>query len=101
MNPMNIVIDASQVTPLAELAPDLARQYGWKSYSVEGDTIYFSAESGSGPVEGRLELSGFAYDLETDEPLDEWNVNWDEDFDAWSNHVWAEDEKGNTVMLHD
>ena len=32
---------------------------------------------------------------------DELNVDWDEDFDGWSNHVWAEDEDGNTVMLHD
>lgn len=27
--------------------------------------------------------------------------SWGEDFDEWSNHVWAEDEDGNTVMLHD
>ena len=52
-------------------------------------------------MNGRLETTGFAYDADTGDALDEWNVNWDEDFDAWSNHVWAEDKNGQTVMLHD
>jgi hypothetical protein len=52
-------------------------------------------------VNGRLETTGFAYDADTGDNLDAWNVDWDEDFDAWSNHVWAEDKNGHTVMLHD
>lgn len=96
-----IFIDEDQVTTLAELAKELAGMYGWTSYTVKGSDIYFKASSAGERVNGRLELSGFAYDADSGEEIDEWNVDWDEDFDAWSNHVWAEDEDGNTVMLHD
>lgn len=98
---VKVSLPADQVTTLEELAKDLARIYGWKSYAVDRGEIRFEAESGGEAVNGILETSGFAFDAETDEPLDEWNVDWDEDFDAWSNYVWAEDEDGNTVMLHD
>ena len=96
-----ILIDEDQVTTLTQLAKELADMYGWTSYEVAGDVIYFKANADGEPVNGRLETSGFAYDADTGDDLDEWNVDWDEDFDAWSNHVWAEDEDGNTVMLHD
>lgn len=96
-----IKIAADQVTTLKELAKELAKRYGWESYKVRGDTIYFKAESDGKKVNGWIDLSGFAYDAETEEDLDEWNVNWDEDFDGWSNHVWAETKDGETVMLHD
>jgi len=96
-----ILIDEDQVTTLTQLAKELADMYGWKSYEVEGGVVYFKANADGEPVNGRLETSGFAYDADTGDDLDEWNVDWDEDFDAWSNHVWAENENGETVMLHD
>lgn len=96
-----VLIDEAQVTTLKELAVTLAAQYGWTSHEVEGDTIYFKANADGEKVDGRIDLSGFAYDVDSGEPIDAWNVDWDEEFDAWSNHVWAETEDGETVMLHD
>ena len=104
-----IKIEDENVTTLRELAEKLADMYGWKSYEVANhavnfkeDVIYFKALGGDGKeVHGMIDTTGFAKDVVSGKPLDEWNVNWDEDFDAWSNHVWAEDENGNTVMLHD
>lgn len=95
-----ILIDEDQVTTLAELAKELAKTHGWKSHEVEGDTVRFETDDGA---KHRVDASGFAQTLEDGEWVDddELNVDWDEDFDAWSNHVWAEDEDGNTVMLHD
>ena len=95
-----ILIDEDSVSTLAALAGELAKMYGWKSYKVEGDAIHFETNDGA---KHRVDTSGFAQTLEDGEWVDddELNVDWDEDFDAWSNHVWAEDEDGNTVMLHD
>jgi hypothetical protein len=95
-----ILIDEDQVVTLAELAKDVADAYGWTSYEVGADVIYFKANADGEQVNGKVELSGFAYDVDSGEPIDEWNVDWDEVFDGWSDHVWAEDEDGNTVMLH-
>ena len=105
----NVKIDEDQVSTLKELAAQLASMYGWTSYEVANhavnfkeDVIYFKAIGEDGKeVHGVIDTTGFANDVVSGEPLDEWNVDWDEDFDAWSNHVWAEDEDGNTVMLHD
>lgn len=96
-----ILIDEDQVSTLNGLAKELAGMYGWKSYEVDGDTILFNTEDGR---KHRVDTSGFAQTLGDNGEWnddDELNVDWDEDFDAWSNHVWAEDEDGNTVMLHD
>ena len=95
-----IFIDEDQVTTLADLAKHLSGLYGWKSYEVEGNVIRFDAGDGK---KHRVDTSGFAQTLEGDEWVDddELNVDWDEDFDAWPNHVWAEDENGDVVMLHD
>lgn len=95
-----ILIDEDQVTTLKELAKSLAKSFGWKSHRVEDDVIYFKTDDGK---QRRVDTSGFAQVLEGDEWVDddELNVDWDEEFDGWSNHVWAEDENGNTVMLHD
>ena len=95
-----IFIDEEQVSTLEELAETLASQYGWTSYMVDGDEIYFKANADGEPVDGRLEITGHAYDIKSGEPLDEWDVCWNEIFDAWSDYVWAEDENGRTVMLH-
>jgi len=95
-----IRIEENQVTTLKELAERLADIYGWTSYEVASDVIYFKANADGEPVNGRLEMSGFAYDTDTGDELDAWSVDWDEDFDAWSDRVWAKDEDGNTVMLH-
>lgn len=94
-----ILIDEDQVTTLAELAKDLAGMYGWTSHEVKGDTIYFDTDDGA---KHRVDASGFAQTFEDGEWVDddELNVDWDEDFDAWSDHVWAKDEDGNVVMLH-
>ena len=101
-----IFIDEDQVTTLAELAKELAPMYGWTSYVADGQEIRFTAKASDDlddgkTVNGILETSGFAYDADTGENIDDFNVDWDEDFDGWSNHVWAEDENGNVVMLHD
>ena len=96
-----ILIDEANVATLGELAEELAKTYGWTSYEAAADVIYFKASADGEPVNGRLETSGFAYDVDTGDSIDAWNVDWDEDFDKWSNRVWAEDEDGNTVMLHD
>ena len=94
-----ILIDEDNVSTLAQLAKELARIYSWKSYEVEGDTIRFETDDGA---KHRVDTSGFAQTLEDGAWVDDddLNVNWDEDFDVW-NYVWAEDEDGNTVMLHD
>ena len=103
-----ILIDEDQVSTLKELAESLAGIYGWTSYEVANhavnfkeDVIYFKALKLGREVHGMIDTTGFAKDVVSGEPLDEWNVNWDKDFDKWSNHVWAKDENGNTVMLHD
>lgn len=95
-----IFIHEDNVATLSELAEELARIYGWTSYEVKGDTICFETDDGA---KHRVDTSGFAQTLENSEWVDddELNVNWDEDFDGFFNHVWAEDENGNTVMLHD
>ena len=96
-----ILIDEDSVTTLAELATELKRSRGWKSWIVDGGSIEFTVEEDGKDRRYRIEPSGFAYDAETEEEAEEHDVNWDEEFDGWSNHVWAEDEKGNVVMLHD
>ena len=98
-----ILIDDDQITTLAELAKDLAKSHGWKEYEVDngkGEIKFVSSEG----VKCVVDTSGFAQQVMDDGTLEDWddeNVDWDEDFDRWSNHVWAEDEDGNTVMLHD
>ena len=98
-----ILIDDDQITTLAELAKDLAKSHGWKEYEVDngnGEIKFVSSED----VKCVVDTSGFAQRITDDGILEDWddeNVNWDEEFDGWSNHVWAEDEDGNTVMLHD
>lgn len=94
-----ILIDEDNVSTLAQLAKEHARIYSWKSHEVEGDTIRFETDDGA---KHRVDTSGFAQTLEDGAWVDDddLNVNWDEDLDVW-NHVWAEDEDGNTVMLHD
>lgn len=103
-----ILVDEDKVSTLKELADELAKMYGWTSYEVANhavnfkeDVIYFKALKLGNEVHGMIDKTGFAKDVVSGEPLDEWNVNWDEDFDEWSNHVWAKDEDGNTVILHD
>ena len=104
-----IKIEDENVTTLKELAEKLADMYGWKSYEVANhavnfkeDVIYFKALGEDGKeVHGVIDTAGFAKDVVSGKPLDEWNIHWGEDFDAWSNRVWAKDEDGNTVMLHD
>lgn len=98
-----ILIDDDQITTLAELAKDLAKSHGWKEYEVDngkGEIKFVSSEG----VKCVVDTSGFAQRVMDDGTLEDWddeNVDWDEEFDGWSNHVWAEDEDGNTVMLHD
>ena len=95
-----VLIGEDNVSTLSELAEELAKMYGWKSHEVEGDVIYFETDDG---VKHRVDTAGWAQTLEDGEWVDddELNVDWDEDFDEWSSRVWAEDEDGNTVMLHD
>ena len=95
-----ILIDEDNVSTLGELAEALAKMYGWKSHEVKGDVIYCETDDG---VKHRVDTAGWTQTLEDGEWVDddELNINWYEDFDEWSNHVWAEDEAGNTVMLHD
>ena len=95
------ILDTNQVTPLKELAEILAANHGWRSYRVLGKSVYFTAGFDKDLVNGKIYLSGFAYDAKTGAPLEDQNVLWDEEFDGWSNYVWAEDVDGNTVMLHD
>ena len=97
----NVQLEDDQVSTLAELAETVANSYGWISYEVGDHEIYFKAQADGEEVNGRLEPSGFAYDVDSGEPIDEWDVNWDEIFDGWSNHVWALDGEGRTVMVHD
>ena len=97
-----ILIDEDQVTPLAELAKDLAKSHGWKEYEIDNGNGEIKFVSSDG-VRCAVDLSGFAQrvlDDGTREDWDEENVDWDEEFDGWSDHVWAEDEDGNAVMLH-
>ncbi len=95
-----VLVEDDCVSTLSELAESLADMYGWTSYEVAGDTIYFKANADGEPVDGRLDLSGFAYDADTGERIDAWDVDWDECFDQWSNHIWAEDENLEVVMIH-
>ena len=109
---VKVTFSESEVSTLAELAEELKEMYGWKSWRISenGANIVFSAkDSEDGEVkEGYVGPSGFAYRLEEDpddrfgeeDGWDEYNVNWDEDFDGWCNHVWGADEAGNTVMVH-
>ena len=104
-----IFIDEDRVSTLKELAENLASMHGWKSYEVANhvvnfkeDVIYFKALDEDGKeVHGMIDATGFAKDVVSGKPLDKWNVDWDKDFDKWSNYVWAKDEDGNTIMLHD
>ena len=105
-----IAFSESEVSTLAELAESLAPRYGWQKWRAEGGNIVFEAKDSDGSLrEGYVGPSGFAYRMEDDEEDwfsgdDEWpeyDVNWDEDFDGWNNHVWGEDENGDTVMVHD
>ena len=98
---IKILVDEDSVTTLADLAADLARSRGWKSWIVDGGGIEFTVEEDGKDRRYRIYPSGFAYDAKTEEEAEKHDVNWDEEFDGWCNHGWAEDEKGNVVMLHD
>ena len=95
-----VLIGEDNVSTLGELAEKLAKMYGWKSHEVKGDVIYCETDDG---VKHRVDTAGWVQTLEDDEWVDddELNIDWDKDFGEWSNRVWAEDEDGNTVMLHD
>lgn len=97
-----IQIDEDQVTTLEEVAKTLSEDYGWTKYVVEPNHIEFWAKDSEGKeVHGTVDSSGFAYDFDDpDEPLDEFEVDWTESFDGWSDIVWAYDADGRTVMLH-
>jgi len=109
---VQVTFSESEVSTLAELADELKEMYGWESWRISenGANIVFTAkDSEDGKVkEGYVGPSGFAYRLEDDpddqygeeDDWDEYNVNWDEDFDGWCDHVWGTDEDGNTVMVH-
>ena len=97
----NVQIEDDCVTTLAELAEELKKLYQWDRYEVADDHIKFWAKDGGREVAGQVDSTGFAVDQETGEDLDEFDVNWDEDFDGWSNRVWAWGEDGRLVMLHD
>ena len=97
-----IKVDDDQVTTFEELAETLARAYGWKEYKTDAKNgrITFTTSDG---VKCVVDESGFAQRVKDDRTLEDWddaNVDWDEVFDGWSDHVWAEDEDGNAVMLH-
>lgn len=97
----NIKFDDEQVSTLKELGEILAGQYGWTWWEAEKDCIVFKAKNADGAqVDGRLEPSGFAYDVYTEEQIDEFAVDWNEVFDGWSDYVWGEAEDGSTVMVH-
>ena len=96
-----VLVDADCVTSLKELAKELADQYGWTSYEVAKDFVNFKAKVKGRVVNGKVELSGFAYEQKTGKRLEAFDVDFDECFDGWANHVWGEDEDGNAVMIHD
>lgn len=102
-NNIAVIVPSDQVTSLNDLAKDLAKYRDWKRWKVLKDEIHFWPEDRPG-LECCVDTSGFAFYRDGAGewvPSDEDNVDWDQEFDAWSNHVWAEDANGNTVMLHD
>ena len=97
---MNVIVDDDQVIALPRIAEQLADMFGWKEHAESSDVIYFRAGADGGDVGGRIDLSGRAYDADTGERLDMWDVDWGECFDGWSDMVWARDANGNAVMIH-
>lgn len=98
---MTVIIDDDQVSFLEELAEDMARRRGWKHFDVVDDTVVFTSSEG---YECKVDTTGFAMRRNKDgewEDYDEENVVWDDEFDGWSNHVWAELPDGTCVMIHD
>lgn len=98
---MTIIVDDDQVAFLEELAEELAGRRSWKCFDVVDDTVLFTNREG---YECRVDTTGFAMRRDKDgdfEEYDEENVVWDDEFDGWSNHVWASLPDGTCVMLHD
>ena len=84
---MKIEIPNSQVMKFDEVVEVVARAYGWTKYKTD-------------PKNGSVEYVGSDGQTHTTDTSDE-SVEWIELLDAWSNHVWAKDEDGNVVMIHD
>ena len=95
------ILDDDEVMTLEDVAAELHEMYGWKSHETDAQkgVIRFVTD------EGRtfdLEKSGFAYEVvggRTSENEDlEHEVRLADDLDL-VNHIWAMDEKGNTVLI--
>ena len=98
---MTVIIDDDQVSFLEELAEELAGRRSWKRFDVVDDAVLFTSREG---YECRVDTTGFAMRRDKDgdfEEYDEENVVWDDEFDEWSNHVWANLPDGTCVMIHD
>lgn len=87
------------VATLSELAERLEALHGWRTWSVGGDEIRFVDKDGETGVVG---TTGVAYRVHGRRRTvwEEQTVDWEEEFDAWSQQVWAEDMNGNAVMIH-
>lgn len=96
---MKIEINEDNVMTLDAVAHELAPMYGWSAFEAHKDTIEFWAVDDKGEeVHGFVDEGGWARDPGGND-MDEWNVNFCEDLDL-NDAVWAEDEHGNSVLLH-
>lgn len=87
------------VATLSELAERLEALHGWRTWSVGGDEIRFVDKDGE---TGVVCTTGVAYRVHGRRRTvwEEQTVDWEEELDAWSQQVWAEDMNGNAVMIH-
>jgi len=97
-----IQIDEENVLTLRQIAEELKRLYKWPTFDVNegmGVICFTSADARL----FNLHATGFAYEVkdgvEATEADDEHSVNFCEDLD-YPDLVWAEDEEGNTVAIH-
>jgi len=101
---VKVLFDEDNVLSLEAAAKTLAEDRKWKSYSVdakEGE-IHAVAQDGT---KFYIDLGGFAYDEENEdaETIEEYEVDWQVDLfgNTWKNIMFAKNEDGEYVILHD
>lgn len=105
-----VTVSADDVMTLSEVAEEFKRHFDLAKCEAIDDKAVISFET-KGGQKGYVGLSGWAYERddtlsederfsEGDPSLDEFSVDWNEVL-GFNNVVWADDEDGNSVLVHD
>lgn len=99
---VKVLFDEDNVLSLDAVAKRLADDRHWKSYTVDAKEGIIHATT-LNDRDFHIDLGGFAYDDETEETIDEFEVDWPVELfnDTWKSVMFAKNEDGEYVIVHD